>query len=43
MAAAISAAIAPFVGLPRTKSRKPRILSTILMPARRRTQSQAEV
>jgi DNA-binding transcriptional ArsR family regulator len=39
MASAISAAIAPFVGLPRTKARTPRILSTILMPARRRIQS----
>lgn len=43
MATAISAAIAPFVGLPRTKSRTPRMLSTILMPARRRIPSPSEV
>jgi DNA-binding transcriptional ArsR family regulator len=42
MAAAISAAVAPFVGLPRTKARTPRILSTILMPARRRIQPSSE-
>jgi DNA-binding transcriptional ArsR family regulator len=43
MAAAMSAAVAPFVGLPRTKARRPRILSTILMPARRRIHSPSEV
>jgi DNA-binding transcriptional ArsR family regulator len=43
MATAISAAVAPFVGLPRTKARRPRILSTILMPARRRIHASSEI
>jgi DNA-binding transcriptional ArsR family regulator len=42
MASAISAAVAPFVGLPRSKARTPRILSTVLMPARRRIQPSSE-